>query len=107
MSLRSGISLLTRSPRIVYNRKESDIILFRVIGASVNISLSPFEAVATLVGANATHLLYQFDFMLLSDYNDAYIHMVAVSGISTKVYSPFLNLTVLCKTSENEYAILS
>ena len=107
VSLRGDVSLLVRSPRIVFNGKESDVIPSDVVGASVKISVPPFEAVATYVGGNATHFLFQFDFMLLSEYDDASIRIVAVSGgVATKVYSPFLNLTVLCKTSENEYGIV-
>ena len=74
VSLQSDVSLLARNPRIVYNRKESDIIPSAVFGTSVRISIPPFEAVATYL---STYLLFKFDFMLLFKYNDASIRIVA------------------------------
>ena len=106
VSLRGDVSDLLRNPRIVFNGKESEIIPSDAINASINISLPPFEAVATYVGATSTYLLFHFEFMLLSEYNDASIRVVTITGCTTKVYSPFLNLTVLCKTYENEYGIV-
>ena len=97
VSIRSEVPISTRNHRIVYNGKESVLIPSLTVGNRVNISIPPFEATATFFDANATYLFFQFDVVLLSKFDDASIRISASSGLAN-VYSPFLNLTVLCKS---------
>ena len=96
MSLRASIPIIARNPRIIFNGLESPVIPSSPVGVQVNVYIPPFEASATFIGGNATDLFFQLDFMLLVKYNDASIG-ISTTGLATNVYSPFLNLTVLCK----------
>ena len=102
VSLRSNAPI-AGDARIEYNEKEIMAILpTSPIGAQQNISF-PFKASTTLVGGNSSHRSYKSDFVLLSVYNGASIRLVVAALLTgDKSYSPFVNLTVLCKTYGNE-----
>ena len=99
VSLRSDAPI-AGDAMIEYNENEIMTILpNRPIGAQRNVSFPPFRASTTLVGGNSSHRFYKIDIVLLSVYNGASIRFVVTALLTgNRSYSPFVNLTVLCKT---------
>ena len=103
---KEGVGVLVRSAyassfeeaRIVYNGKETYARASVVLDAKMNFVIGSFTVSTTGLGGNITHRLFQFNFTMLSQYDGATIRVVGINLDNSRIYSQFLNLTVLCKS---------
>ena len=103
---KEGVGILVRGTyagsfseaKIVYNGKEADAAPSVTLSAKMNFVIGPFKVSTEGLGGNLTHRLFQFNFTMLSQYDGAAIRVVGITFGNSRIYSQFLNLTVLCKS---------